>query len=558
LAQFALWSVQVKGAAFYWDGDVTGVNNVLTGGGLGGLGTWNTTGSNWWNGSNLSPGSLSAWSNLGNDTAVFTGTAGTVALGTPVTVGGLQFNTTGYTLGAAANANAITFGVNSNIVLNNVAAATINGSLAGSGNVTLTGGAFGGATAGTLTLSGTGTSLTGYTGTTTINNGMTMALSQNSQALASTTGITLNGGAITLTNTKAGEAALNRVNNSAITSNGGLITVTNTVAAATPYSETIGAVTLNAGRFNIAQTNANTGGIQVLILGGLTQTGTGSAAIFGGGGLNTSTNRINNTGFGAATTAGQIIGPWLVTGTGAATSNDYAVYDASGNILAANIAASAETTWTNAANAYTLNLAAAGNITATRNITAMRYTGNAQTLTVNTGVSLGTTGILNGGSGALTIAAAGTGQVTLPSATSANLYVSASNGQAITISAPINNNGAGVLTLVNTGTNTTTLSSTASTYSGGTVINAGTISIGANTNLGAAAGGLTFNGSGGLTFGNGSHTCQPRHRTQQRCAGYHHYRRIQLLLDRKHQWQRRPHPCGHFGQYADHRSEWVH
>jgi len=183
-------------------------------------------------------------------------------------VGGLQFNTTGYTLGAAANTSALTFGANSNIILNNVGAATFNGSLAGSGNVTLTGGVFGGVVPGTLTLSGTGTGL--YTGSTTINNGMTMLLSQNSQALSSTSGITLNGGAINLTNTSLAEAGLNRIANGAgITSNGGTLTVTNSVAAATPYSETIGSVALTSGRLNITSTNANTGGTQSLILSGL-------------------------------------------------------------------------------------------------------------------------------------------------------------------------------------------------------------------------------------------------------------------------------------------------
>jgi hypothetical protein len=49
------------------------------------------------------------------------------------------------------------------------------------------------------------------------------------------------------------------------------ITVTNTVAAATPYSESIGAITLNSGRLNITSTNANTGGTQLLQLSGLTQ-----------------------------------------------------------------------------------------------------------------------------------------------------------------------------------------------------------------------------------------------------------------------------------------------
>jgi hypothetical protein len=62
------------------------------------------------------------------------------------------------------------------------------------------------------------------------------------------------------------------------------------------------------------------------------------------------------------------------------------------------------------------------------------------------------------------------------------------------------------------------------TYSGGTFINAGTLAIKADANLGAAGTGITFNGSGHLSFGNhpavtGS-TCRSGHAPdhhQQQC-----------------------------------------
>src|ERR1700742_2709402 len=99
----------------------------------------------------------------------------------------------------------------------------------------------------------------GWSGSTTVNNGMILDIKGSSQALLNTTGTTLNGGSITLTNTTLAEAGLNRVSNTApITSNGGTIPVANTVAAATPYSETIGAVNLTTGRLNIFQNTANT------------------------------------------------------------------------------------------------------------------------------------------------------------------------------------------------------------------------------------------------------------------------------------------------------------
>ena len=396
---FLLTTAPRGGAAtYYWDQDANGSNDLITGAGLGGLGTWSTAGgASWWNGTGLTPADFSLWNNAGNDIAIFTGTAGTVTLGSGITVGGLQFNTTAYTINTAANA--LTFGAaNNSIVLNGIAAATITGSVTSGagGNLTLGGGVFGGVVVGTLTLNGT--SLGGWSGTTTINNGMTLALTQNNQALANTTGIGLNGGNITVTNASASTTAaaattasstltvasatgitvgmtvfgagvsgsptvtaisgttltlsapqtianaaslafsekFNRIADAApITANGGTLTFTNTVAALVPYAETIGAVSLASGRMNIVSTTANTGGTQVLNLTSLSQSGTASLAVSAGTALNATTNRINNAGFGVATTAGQIIAPWLTVGTGAATNNDYGVYDGSGNFLPA-------------------------------------------------------------------------------------------------------------------------------------------------------------------------------------------------------------------------------
>lgn len=85
-----LASVQSASAATYqWDPGLT------PGTPSGGTGTWNTTNTNWSNGS-----SDVAWPNVAanDDKAVFGGSAGTVALGASLTAGGLVFNTSGYTL----------------------------------------------------------------------------------------------------------------------------------------------------------------------------------------------------------------------------------------------------------------------------------------------------------------------------------------------------------------------------------------------------------------------------------------------------------------------------
>ena len=95
----------------YWDGATpTGVPG-------GGAGTWDTSTANW---DTSLTGDDVAWDNTNTvqnpaDTAVFGGTAGTVTLGTSITVGGLTFNTTGYTV--TTGANTLTFGGTNNSIL---------------------------------------------------------------------------------------------------------------------------------------------------------------------------------------------------------------------------------------------------------------------------------------------------------------------------------------------------------------------------------------------------------------------------------------------------------
>ena len=90
--------VPLSAADFYWDGDGITGNNNIDGTGLGNLGggpfTWDTTNAFWWDGVN--PDTF--WNNTASNTAIFTGTSGTVTLSEAITAGGLTFRTTGYTL----------------------------------------------------------------------------------------------------------------------------------------------------------------------------------------------------------------------------------------------------------------------------------------------------------------------------------------------------------------------------------------------------------------------------------------------------------------------------
>ncbi len=189
-----------------WDitpGTVGIGNSAITGG----TGAWNTADGNW----TIDAGANNiAWDNLNNDTAIFGGTFGTVTLGTGITVGGLTFDTAGYTVAD----NTLTFGIAGNIAAN--ANATISSILAGSSAITKTG-------VGTLSLNATNT----YNGVTTINQGALNATtfapggsnSSIGSAAVAETNLILNGG--TLGHNAANVATTNRLF-SVGTSNGGI------------------------------------------------------------------------------------------------------------------------------------------------------------------------------------------------------------------------------------------------------------------------------------------------------------------------------------------------
>ena len=113
-------------STLYWDGNDTTANAD------GGIGMW-ADGSNNWD-SAATAGLNTTWNNSNNDTAVFSGTAGAVTIGTGgVTVGGVQFTTADYNI----SGDPLTFGVAGNIQ-NNVTA-IINSPVAGNVGLSKTG-----------------------------------------------------------------------------------------------------------------------------------------------------------------------------------------------------------------------------------------------------------------------------------------------------------------------------------------------------------------------------------------------------------------------------------
>jgi autotransporter-associated beta strand protein len=165
---------QAKAANLYWDA----ANGAIAG--LGGSGAWDTT-SAFWSSTAAGTDAAAIASFTANDIAYFTGTAGTVALGQPITIGGLNFGVGGYTLSGNTLTLAAPTGTNSPVIAvnnngNGTNRATISSTLAGTRGLTKTGD-------GTLVL--TADNSAGLTGDIAIKSG-TLVITNANQLGAST------------------------------------------------------------------------------------------------------------------------------------------------------------------------------------------------------------------------------------------------------------------------------------------------------------------------------------------------------------------------------------
>ena len=482
---------KAKAANLFWD-----VNS--SGAGVGGTGNWNTTSAFWADsGSNLyvtGYDTAAAKTFTSSDTASFYGTAGTATLTGNITIGGLNFGAPSYTI--TTGTNTLTFGAADNTIRLNTLAqanatttvgATITGAVAGTGNITLDGGLAAGLVGNTLTFNGTSTG--GWSGATTINFGQTMALSASSQALLNTSGITLNGGSITVTNTSGAEAALNRIANAAaITSNGGSIVFTNTASASINYSETLGNISLASGLLTVTQTNANTSpSTQTLALGTLTRAGSNPTAQANLTGASLGANVQNVVTISGQTATTASIAPWMTY-----NGSDFAAYNATNGVIAATstaLTASVVGLATTDYAAATFTLGAAGSLKTLKysGATVVTVTGNGVTK-IGGVVSAGAIHVLTGGTAIQSLVA------------NEPLYFFV-NANQLTVGAPITSNGTTPNAIVLGGAGTLSLTSTTSSFTGNIVLNSGILSYLGNTaaSLGNAGNGIIVNGSATLT-----------------------------------------------------------
>jgi fibronectin-binding autotransporter adhesin len=146
----------------YWDANGTAV-------GSGGTGTWNLGNLNWSpNGDGVSGPFVEPWVNGDLDNAIFGGTAGTVTVGVPVTVGNITFSSAGYVL----NGSTITLG-GPGSTITTVGSGTINSIVAGSNGLTKAGN-------GALVLNG----VNSFTGNININAGSLYAAADSALGAA--------------------------------------------------------------------------------------------------------------------------------------------------------------------------------------------------------------------------------------------------------------------------------------------------------------------------------------------------------------------------------------
>ena len=253
-------------------------------------------------------------------------------------------------------------------------------------------------------------------------------------------------------------------------------------------SQTFAGTTFGSGATTISGINVGSGTLTIALQ-ALTRNAGGTVNFI----LPTSGSITTSTGNDAT----GILGTYATTGTG--TSLAYATVSV-GNIAAytgTSASSPSGITDTSGTVNYALSAGSPTGLTGSFVANTVQYTGtSAGTIDVGTGASTSNTltlnGLMNAGSGGLTIQESGSGATGGLLIGASKELVITGNSQTITISAVIKNSSAGMSSLVFSGAGQLTLTG-ANSYTGGTVLNSGTLNIGSSSALGAS-GTFTING----------------------------------------------------------------
>ena len=188
-----------------------------------------------------------------------------------------------------------------------------------------------------------------------------------------------------------------------------------------------------------------------------------------------------------------MLGTWASVGSGA--SLNYAMTGSTGTNSIVAYTGATPLTSTGATGPTTNYTLATGGTTTTLtgafSGNTLQITGAAGTLD-NGGFAITLNGLMNSGSGTMTLS--DTGTISIGANKELDII---SNGKDIVISSIIANNGANASSLVYGGPSAGTLFlNAANTYTGGTVIDSGTVTVGSGGTLGATTGALAVNGAG--------------------------------------------------------------
>jgi autotransporter-associated beta strand protein len=359
--------------------------------------------------------------------------------------------------------NGVTFNTDANTVL------TVAGGITGSGGLTKSG-------LGTLTLTNGGTSSYNFTGGITVNGG-TLSLSPTNYTLINAkTNIVNTANAVSLNNATLEWGGIK--NNESI-------------------DQTLNGVTISGPTlFNGTNNAAANGAGQILKLNFITRNAGATASFTIASTASVFTTTANTNG---------ILGPWATINTGSSTryATGATTTGTSAQIAGytTGVTAADATAFASATTNYEFTTGSTTTLTGPSTAYTARYSGAGNTIDLGSSGSntLTLNGLLNAGTGTLTIQRSGTSTGTVVIGATNELIVNAASA-AVAIAAPIVNGGAAG-TLIKTATGTLALSS-ANTYSGGTFVHGGNLLVRNDSALGTGA--LTLNGSSSLNLTNGA------------------------------------------------------